>query len=217
MNKTDAEISFLLVTNSKEIADEIVSSGLDSKDNIIIVQDPYPVLSGLKQGKFSMHYLLPEQFIRLRKLKEAKKRVFKFGVMLGVITLFLILLLGSFSMNKTASLRLKNLQFEEASSNEALKSAYQEKYIDILRHEKKINSPYYFSCFLEALPPEYKVESITIKSLSGGRYRFEAIVSLEAKDKPSTNMNLPHVFRQARIENILVKDYPGLKVTLDIS
>jgi hypothetical protein len=164
-----------------------------------------------------MHYLLPEQFIRLRKLKEAKKRVFKFGVMLGIITLFLILLLGSFSMNKTASLRLKNLQFEEASSNEALKSAYQEKYIDILRHEKKINSPYYFSCFLEALPPEYKVESITIKSLSGGRYRFEAIVSLEAKDKPSTNMNLPHVFRQARIENILVKDYPGLKVTLDIS
>ena len=217
VNKTDAEISFLLVTNSKEIADEIVSSGLDSKDNIIIVQDPYPVLSGLKQGKFSMHYLLPEQFIRLRKLKEAKKRVFKFGVMLGVITLFLILLLGSFSMNKTASLRLKNLQFEEASSNEALKSAYQEKYIDILRHEKKINSPYYFSCFLEALPPEYKVESITIKSLSGGRYRFEAIVSLEAKDKPSTNMNLPHVFRQARIENILVKDYPGLKVILDIS
>ena len=156
MNKTDAEISFLLVTNSKEIADEIVSSGLDSKDNIIIVQDPYPVLSGLKQGKFSMHYLLPEQFIRLRKLKEAKKRVFKFGVMLGVITLFLILLLGSFSMNKTASLRLKNLQFEEASSKEALKSAYQEKYIDILRHEKKINSPYYFSCFLEALPPNIK-------------------------------------------------------------
>ncbi|MFA5232054.1 MAG: hypothetical protein WC416_06635, partial [Candidatus Omnitrophota bacterium] len=53
VNKTDAEISFLLVTNSKEIADEIVSSGLDSKDNIIIVQDPYPVLSGLKQGNFS--------------------------------------------------------------------------------------------------------------------------------------------------------------------
>ena len=42
VNKTDAEISFLLVTNSKEIADEIVSSGLDSKDNIIIVQDIVP-------------------------------------------------------------------------------------------------------------------------------------------------------------------------------
>ena len=132
VNKTDAEISFLLVTNSKEIADEIVSSGLDSKDNIIIVQDPYPVLSGLKQGNFSMHYLLPEQFIRLRKLKEAKKRVFKFGVMLGIITLFLILLLGSFSMNKTASMRLKSLQLEEASSNEALKRAYLIKYKDIL-------------------------------------------------------------------------------------
>lgn len=216
VNKTDAEISFLLVTNSKEIADEIVSSGLDSKDNIIIVQDPYPVLSGLKQGNFSMHYLLPEQFIRLRKLKEAKKRVFKFSVMLGVITLFLILLLGSFSMNKTASMRLKSLQLEEASSHEALKRVYLTKYKDILRREKKVNFPYFLNLFLKALPSEYKVESVTIRSLSNGRYRLEAIVSLEAKDKPFTKVSLSRVFKQARVENILVKDNPGLKVTLDI-
>lgn len=215
-NKTDAEISFLIVTNSKEIADEIVSSGLETKDNIILVQDPYPALSGLKQGRFSMHYLLPEQFIRLRKLKVAKKRVFKLGVMLGVLAVFLILVLGAFSVNKTASSRLKNLQLEEASSNEALKSAYLEKYKDILRHEKKINFPYYFSLFLEALPAEYRLESITIRSLSGGRYRFEAMASLEAKDKPLTEMSLPRAFKEARIENILVKDNPGVKVTLDI-
>ena len=216
VNKTDAEISFLLVTNSKEIADEIVSSGLDSKDNIIIVQDPYPVLSGLKQGNFSMHYLLPEQFIRLRKLKEAKKRIFNLGVMLGVLTLFLILLLGSFSMNKTASMRLKSLQLEEASSNEALKRAYLTKYKDILRREKKINFPHFLNLFLKALPSEYKVESVTIRSSSNGRYRLEAIVSLEAKDKPFTKVSLSRVFKQARVENILVKDNPGLKVTLDI-
>ena len=216
VNKTDAEISFLLVTNSKEIADEIVSSGLDSKDNIIIVQDPYPALSGLKQGNFSMHYLLPEQFIRLRKLKEAKKRIFNLGVMLGVLTLFLILLLGSFSMNKTASMRLKSLQLEEASSNEALKRAYLTKYKDILRREKKINFPHFLNLFLKALPSEYKVESVTIRSLSNGRYRLEAIVSLGAKDKPFTKVSLSRVFKQARVENILVKDNPGLKVTLDI-
>ncbi|MGD0336180.1 MAG: hypothetical protein ABSB18_03685 [Candidatus Omnitrophota bacterium] len=215
-NKTDAEISFLIVTNSKEIGDEIVLSGLETKDNIILVQDPYPALSGLKQGRFSMHYLLPEQFIRLRKLKEAKKRVFNLGVMLGVLAVFLILLLGSLSINKTASERLKNLQLEEVASNEALKSSYLAKYKDILSHEKKINFPYYFSCFLESLPPEYKVESITIKSLSNGRYRFEAIVSQEAKGKLFTKAILSRVFKQAKVENILVKDNLGLKVTLDI-
>jgi hypothetical protein len=215
-NKTDAEISFLIVTNSKEIADEIVSSGLETKENIILVQDPYPALSGLKQGKFSMHYLLPEQFIRLRKLKEAKKRVFNLGVILGILAVFLILLLGSFSVNKTASVRLKNLQLEEGSSNEGLKSVYLAKYIDILRRQKKINFPYYFNLFLKSLPPEYKVESITIRDLSGGRYRFEAIVSMDAKDKPFSKMSLPHAFKQARIENIQVKDNPGLRVTLDI-
>ena len=215
-NKVDAEISFLIVTNSKEIIDEIVASGLELKENIIYFPDPYPVLSGLKQGKFSMHYLLPEQFIRLRKLKETKRRVFNFGVMLGILAFFLILLLGSLSVNKTASMRLKNLQLEEDSQDEALKSAYLAKYKDILRHEKKINFPYFFSLFFEALPSEYKLESVTIRGLSSGRYRFEAIASLEAKDKPFTKMSLPAAFKQARVENILVKDNPGLKVTLDI-
>ncbi len=215
-NKTDAEISFLIVTNSKEIADEIVASCLDSKDNIILVQDAYPALSGLKQGKFSMHYMLPEQFIRLRELEAAKKRVFNLGVMLGVLAVFLILVLASFSMNKTASLRLKNLYLEEASSNEVLKSVYLAKYKDILRSQKKVNFPYYFSLFLRSLPAEYKLDSMTIKSLSGGRYRFKAIVSLSTKDKPLAKLSLPPSFKQARIENILTKDNPGVKVTLDI-
>ena len=41
-------------------------------------------------------------------------------------------------------------------------------------------------------------------------------MSLEAKDKPFTKMSLPAAFKQARVENILVKDNPGLKVILDI-
>ena len=65
-NKLEAEISFLIVTNSQEIIDEIVSSGLETKENIVFFKDTYPALSGLRQGKFSMHYMLPEQFIRLR-------------------------------------------------------------------------------------------------------------------------------------------------------
>lgn len=215
-NKAAAEINFLIATNSKEIIDEIVASGLELKENIIYFPEPYPALSGLKQGKFSMHYLLPEQFIRLRKLKEAKKRVFNLGVMLGILAVLLILLLGSISVNKTASTRLKNLQLEEAAQEEILRSAYRAKYKDILRHEKKINFPYFFSLFFEALPSGYKLESVTMRGLSSGRYQFEAIVSLEAKDKPFTKMSLPRAFKQARVENILVKDNPGLRVTLDI-
>ena len=215
-NKADAQISFLIATNSKEIIDEIVSSGLDTQDNIIFAKDSFPALSGLKQGKFSIHYLLPEQFIRLRKIKEAKRRVFNLGVMLGILTVFLILLLGSINVNKTVSRRLKNLQFEEAHQEEILKSAYRAKYKDILSREKKINFPYFFNLFFQALPSECKAESITIRSLSDGRYSFEAIVPLGARNRPFTRMNLPAAFKQARVENILVKDNPGLKVTLDI-
>ncbi len=216
LNKEEKEISFLIVTNSKEIMDEIVSSGIDSKENIVYFPETYPALSGLKQGRFSMHYLLPEQFIRLRKLKEAKKRVLNLGVMLGVLAVFLILLLGSLSVNKTASLRLKNLRLEEVSQNEALKRAYLAKYKDMLGHEKKINFSYFLSLFFKALPFEYKVESIIVKNLSNGRYRFEAIVYQEIEDRFLVGFSLPRAFKQARLENILVKGNPGVRVTLDI-
>jgi len=216
LNKEEKEISFLTATNSKEIMDEIVSSGIDSKENIVYFSDPYPALSGLRQGKFSMHYLLPEQFIRLRKLKVARKRVLNLGVMLGALAVFLILLLGSVRVKKDALVRLKNLELEEFNQDEALKRTYLVKYKDILRHEKKINFPYFFSLFFEALPSEYKLESINIRSLSSGHYRFEAIAYQDAKDKPFIGLFLPRAFKQARVENILVKDNPGVKVTLDI-
>jgi len=215
-NKLEAEINFLIVTNSQEIIDELVSSGLETKENIVFVQDAYPALSGLKQGKFFMHYMLPEQFIRLRELKETKKRVLKLGVMLGILAVFLAVLLGVYSLNKTASSRLKNLQLEAASLSKSLEKDYLTKYKDILRSKKKINFPYYINSFFETLPFECRPELISIREISNGRYRFEAIVSLDSKDKPFSKMSLSKAFKQAKIENILVKDNPGLKITLDI-
>lgn len=215
-NKLDAEINFLIVTNSQEIIDEIVSSGLETKENIVFVQDAYPALTGLRQGKFSMHYMLPEQFIHLRELKETKKRVLKLGVMLGILAVFLAVLLGVYSINKTASSRLKNLQLEAASLSKSLEKDYLTKYKDILRSKKKINFPNYLNSFLEALLFECRPESISIREISSGSYRFEAIVFFDSKDKPFSKMSLSKAFKQAKTENILVKDNPGLKITLDI-
>ena len=216
VNKTEEEIRFLIVTNSKEIIEELVSGGYEAKENIVFVEDTYPALTGLKQGKFSMHYMLPEQFIRLREFEIAKRRVLRIGIMLGVLAAFLAVLLVVYSINKTASHRLKNLQLEASSLSKALEKDYLTKYKDILRSRKKVNFPYYLNVFLKVLPYECRPESITIRQASNGRYRFEAIVSLDSKDKPLSKISLSKAFKQARIENILVKDNPGLKITLDI-
>ena len=216
LNKDEKEASFLIATNSKEIMDEIVSSGLETKENIIYFTDSYPSLRGLTTGKFSMHYLLPEQFIRLRKLKAAKSRLLNLGGLLGVLAAFLIFLLGSFNANVTASMRLKSLLLEKKNCDKALKRAYFAKYKDILRQTKKIDFPYYFSSFINALPPEYKLESITISAKSCGACRFKAIVYQEANQGAFIELVLPRAFKQARKDYILVKDSPAIRVVLDI-
>ncbi len=215
-NKTEEELKFLIVTNSKEIIDEIVSGGYEVKENIVLVEDTYPALTGLKQGKFLMHYMLPEQFIRLRELELAKRRVLKLGVMLGILAIFMALVLGVFSINRTAAQRLKNLQLAAASLDKSLEEDYSTKYKDILRKEKKVNFPYYLNSFLRTLPSNYNPELISIREVSAGRYRFEALISLDGKDKPFSKMRLSKVLKRAKQENILVKDNPGLKITLDI-
>ncbi|MDD5610554.1 MAG: hypothetical protein PHH69_03295 [Candidatus Omnitrophica bacterium] len=216
LNKSEEEIKFLIATNSKEILDEIVSSGFETKENIVYVEDKHPALTGLKQGKFSMHYMLPEQFIHLRELEVAKKRVLRIGIMLGVIAVLFAALLGVYSINKTASSRLRNLQLEASSLSKLLEEDYLAKYKDILRSKKKINFPYYLNAFLKVLPFEYSLELISIRQASNGRYRFESILSFDLKDRPFSKMRLSRVFKRAKTENILVKDNPGLKITLDI-
>ena len=216
LNKDKEEISFLIATNSKEIADEIVSSGLDSKENILLFSESYPALIGLKQGKFSMHYMLPEQFIRLRKLKVLRKRIFSFGIMAALFAGLLIMFLGTLSMQKSALLRLESLQRKAASGNEALKAAYGAKYKDILRHKTKPDFAYLVNSFMQRIPYGYKQESISIRNIAGGSYRLEAILSQEARYHSCAKFSLPDVFKKARMENILVKGKPGVKVTLDI-
>ena len=74
LNKEEKDAKFLIATNSKEILEEIKKSGLEEEGNITYFPEKYPALKGLRQGKFSMHYMLPEEFVRLRKLKILKER-----------------------------------------------------------------------------------------------------------------------------------------------
>ena len=216
LNKDKEGISFLIATNSKEIADEIVSSSIETKENILLFSEAYPALAGLKQGKFSMHYMLPEQFIRLRKLKVLRKRIFSFGIMSALLAGLLIMFLGTLSMQKSALLRLEHVQTKAASGNKALKAAYSAEYRDILRNKTKPDFAYLVNSFTRGLPYGYKQESVTIRNVREGHYRFEAIVSQGTRHQPFVKFSLSGAFKQAKIENILVKGNPGVKVTLDI-
>ncbi len=215
LNKDANGVDFLIITNSKDIKDKIVASGLEANENITLVKDPYPALTGLRQGKFSMHYLLPEQFIRLRRAKEIKKRFLSLGVMAAILSVFLAVFAVSFGINKDRRLALKDLQLKERSESEKLKQAYTAKYRDMVRRGVKINFDDYLESFINAVPDEYKIESIVMRKISSGVFRFEAVV-LADDDRSCSAFVLPQHFRQAKIENILVKGNPGVRVMLDI-
>ncbi|MDD4183741.1 MAG: hypothetical protein PHT53_08015 [Candidatus Omnitrophica bacterium] len=215
LNKDKEEITFLIATNSKEIADEIISSGIEVKENVFCLSESYPALTGLRQGSFSLHYLLPEHFIRLRKQALLKKRVFSFGIIAVVLGILLTLFFASGKTNKNALAREEELRSKVVSANKTLEESYSVKYKDILKEKSKLNLSYFVDSFIGNLPEGYSFESISIIDIAGG-YKLEAIVLQKTMFKSFTKLVLPSAFKTANQENILVKGVPGVRVTLDI-
>lgn len=151
----------------------------------------------------------------LAKLKEEKRRISILAVFFAVLAALLILLLAGLTGYKTALARLKKLELERISGQERLKSTYLIKYRDILRQKNKTASSYLVNSFINCLPDGYKIESISVKKISGANYRFEAILYWQAGNRYSTNLRLPRIFRAAKQEEILVRGSPGIRVTLD--
>lgn len=215
LNKDEKDLKFLIATNNKGIRDEIIRAGLEAEDNVVLTEEAYPSLAGLRIGKFFMHYMLPEQFIRLRRRKILKRRLMKLGIMAGILAVLLVIFLSELNINKNTQTELKRICFLEEYKIGKLRLAYAAKYKDIVRREKKIDFPNLIDSFINSINSDYKIESITVRNL-GNVFRFEAILYLEAKDEPFIPITLPRAFKKAKLENILVKDNPGIKVVLDI-
>ena len=214
LNKNKEEINFIIATNSRPVADEIISSGIEVKENVFCFSESYPALTGLKQGSFFLHYLLPEHFIRLKKLVLLRKRVFNFGVITVVLAVFLAMFFVSVKTNEAAH-GIEDLGKKAVSANKTLEEAYSVKYKDILRQKAKPSLSYFIESFINALPDGYALESINIIG-SSGRYKLEAVILQKTKFQPLVKFVLPPAFRKAGQENILVKGIPGVRVTLDI-
>lgn len=215
LNKDKEEINFLIATNSKEIADNLISSGIEAKENVFCFSDVYPALTGLKEGNFSIHYLLPEHFIRLRKQALLKKRVFSFGIIAIVLGSLMLALFASVRMNKNALTRVEDLKNKVITANKTLEQSYSAKYKAILRHKAKPDISYFIDSFIAAFPDSYTLEAINIIDING-HYKLEAVVLQKTKFQPFVKFVLPGVFKKASQENILVKGVPGVRVTLDI-
>lgn len=215
LNENEKNIDFLIITNSEGTRQELINAGSGKEEDVVFVDDAYPALTGLRTGKFSMQYMLPEQFLLLRKRNALKKQIKSLGFALGILSILLVLFFAAQVMDRKWLMRLRSLESRAESLNSDLKASYALKYRDILKKDKKVDFSGLFSSFIGAVGNYYKIDSISVKE-NGSFYHFEAIACLEDEDKPFIGLRLPHDFKGAKIENILVKDKPGVKVTLDI-
>ena len=214
--KSEAQIQFMVVTNDEEIYKEAIASGITNKDNAVIVQEQYPALAGLKSGKFSMHFLLPEQFIRLKKQKETKRHLRHLSLSLGVFAFSLIAAFNGFTLTRSAQMHLDSVRRDKEVLQQNLKAHYAAKYQDIVRGTSSAGLFCLFNSFLVSLPYGYHIDSVVIKKATSGVCRLEAIVYPDGNESLCTPTALAKSFKNAKIENILLKEKPAVKVVMEI-
>lgn len=216
LEKREGELGFFVVSNSHDLIDEIVGAGVENRDNVAYINEQYAALKGLRDGKFSMHFLLPEQLLKIRKFKTAKKRLFSLGVSGGLLALFLGAFFVVFAINKNTQTKLTQKFIEKEAISEKLKTSYAVKYKDIISKSPRVDFPRILNSFLGAVPKEYKVETVTITKLNPGLYRFEGVTYLEGKDRLFSPLDLPRLFKDAKRENIVVRENPGERILLEL-
>src|SRR3989338_2399547 len=216
LEKREGDFGFFVVSNSHDFVDEIVAAGVETRNDVAYIDEQYAALKGLKESKFSMHFLLPEQLLKIRKFKAAKRRFFSLGVCGGLLALFLGFFSVLHGMNRATLAKLTQKYIERENISEKLKTSYAGKYKDIIAKKSRIVFPKMLNSFLNSVPKECGVETVTINKLNNGLYRFEGVTYLESKDRLFSPLDLSGLFKDAKRENVLVRESPGERILLDI-
>lgn len=216
LEKDEKGVKFTVLTNDQEIVNEINAAKADERAEVAYINEQYPALSGLKEGVFNIHFILPEQFLKIKKLQMVKKRFLSFGFLAGGMAICLVGFMACNFFRKDAQTNLLHAQIEKDKAVEKVKTLYAKKYKDILNKESKIDFPRIFNAFLISIPKGYKVERFSFAKHNDLGWKFEAVVYLEDKDMLFSPLSLPKIFNGAIREKVVVRDNPGERIVLII-
>ena len=210
---------FMFISNNKELCEAISNISSHKKENTIHFEELYPAFIALDFAVFAIHFYLPDEILKQRRLKEFKRNLVSFlaaGVMVtGALIYFLI---AEFQEHISFDKYIK-LSAKRSDLIEKIKSRNSLVFKDILEKRQKINLFSLYGNFTQNVPPGYLIEnfSLTLDKQNdlSGQWVFVGYVS--SNNSFVSQFGTQGMFKDRVVENIFLKDSPAQRVELNVS
>ncbi len=216
--KKESNLSFMFISNNKELCEEIAKIDTHSKDDIAYFEELYPAFLALDYAKFSVHFYLQEEIIKQRRIREFKRNLVGYAISGIIASISLIFFLVIAVQEHSARDRNIELTAKRAELTEKIKLKNVLVYKDILHSRAKVNLFLLYGDFIQNVPPGYLVENFSLifnnKNNSSGEWVFTGIIY--SNKRLISDFGSKGVFKNRSIENIFIKDSPAQRVVLNV-
>lgn len=214
--ENERELGFFVLSNNKDLLEEIKTRGHHTKDEVGFVDGDYPAIEGMSSAKFDACFLLPEQVLKQKRLKEFKKNLVSIVLSASLIAIGVIFISVGATFNSSAKLSYKRVGAGKEIVLEKLKTLNAKKYRAVLLKETKVDFSLVYSSFLSNMPRGYSVDKLSLRK-EASSWIFEALIYLDEKSEEIISFYKEDLFENCIVEDIVVNKRPGQRVVLNLT
>ena len=231
------DISFICVSNNHEWLAALCEQGVFDKKDIVHVDHPCPALEGLKNAKFTLNFVLPEDILKQQRNKALAGYLKTIALSAGMVALGGGFWIWAASRQHGIVTRLNDLRQESQRIAGELSVIDQKKIAGFLRQNNTVDHARLYHDFISGVPrdhlikefsfhlsfpnasvgnPERAISGSPTKALGGdsAQWSFTAVVYPEENNAIEQKFERFGSFQNAVIEPVIVQGRLGQKIVL---
>lgn len=209
--------TFVLISNNKQWQADFVSRNFIPREHVIHFDIQFPVLQGLKEAKFKLHFALIEQIVKQKKLKIWKSRI----KTIAVATMFVLLGIGpyltmSFFKNKK-KINFQSMANQIDREDDSLRMLYQRKFMNYLKQNDSLDYRRIYFDFVRAIPEGQLIDSLKFKKQAAGNWSFQAIIYPKDENTFLTDFRRELFYPDSKISFVITRKVLGQQIVASLA
>ncbi len=210
------DISFILVSNNREWLAALCEQGVFDKKDIVHVEHPCPVLEGLKNAKFTLHFALPEEILKQRRNRTIGGCLKAAALSAGMAALGGGFWISAVSRQHDAAAQLNDLRQESQRVAGESSTVHQKKIAAFLKQNNTVDHARLYHDFISGVPRDYLIQKFQMNRTGDVRWQFTGVITPEENNAIEQKFERLRSFQNAAIEPVMVRGRLGQRIVLTI-
>jgi len=208
------DIAFIIVSNNREWLEAFCDHGLLTKQDIIHVDHPCPVLEGLKNAKFAMHFALPEDILRQKRRKTVRGILKAVAVSMAVAGLGFGFWALSMGRQQDMAVRLADARQDHQRVFDELTVVDQKKFASFLKRSAPVDYGRLYHDFISGIPRGYLIQKFRMDRVDDTHWQFAGVIYPQQDNVIARYFERSGMFHNAFLEAVIVQGRWGQKIIL---